>query len=103
MFLFYLRKHLGASEASCTERQCMEALAATSEHLTDNPVKAEHLTPYAGPQCFAHLNPEGSCFRLNANFRRCSEKPVDHGDRPVLNALHPTDGSSVVRAESGAF
>ena len=30
MFLYFLRRHLGASEASCTERQCMEALAATT-------------------------------------------------------------------------
>ena len=54
---------MGVGEESCTERQCMLALAATSEELRKYPIVTEHLTPYLGPQCYPHLD------RSSANYR----------------------------------
>ena len=85
MFLYFLRQ-VGASEASCTERQCMDALAATSLFIRNNPEKSAHLVPFAGPQCFAHLNPAGSCYRVDANHRR---QPGKIDEPTALDALHP--------------
>jgi hypothetical protein len=38
-----------------TEKQCMRALVLTSVHLSKFSTACEYLTPYAGPQCFPHL------------------------------------------------
>ena len=40
---------------SCTEKQCMRALRDTSAELQMFPIDRHRLTPYAGPQCFPHL------------------------------------------------
>ena len=42
---------MGVSEADCTERDCMLALAATSAELTKIDMLTEQLKPFAGPQC----------------------------------------------------
>jgi len=77
MFEFYLRRFTGACVANCTERQCMDALASTNHHLRTNPEKVNHLTPYVGPQCFAHLDKNGSDYRLNANMLPVAKKSRD--------------------------
>ena len=84
MFLAHLRQ-LGASEASCSERQCMEALVATNAVVAKNEQKSVHLTPYAGPQCFARLNPGSFSYRVNANQLRRREKS---DEKPVPDAFH---------------
>ena len=73
VFKWYTRgvfnKHLsskGTSERSCTERQCVDALAAASEELRVNGLTAA-LAPFAGPQCFAHLNAASVECRVHAN------------------------------------
>lgn len=59
-----------------TERQCMEALRRTSDHLKDYHWECERLTPYAGPQCFPQLqDPE----RREANASR--RLPVADAER----------------------
>ena len=40
---------------TCTEKQCMQALRATSEELQMFPIDRHRLKAYAGPQCFPHL------------------------------------------------
>jgi hypothetical protein len=49
-----------ASEGGCTERECMLALAATSAELTKFDMLTQSLKAFAGPQCYAHLDPAGS-------------------------------------------
>ena len=69
----------GASEASCTERQCMDALAATSDELRKYPMVTDNLTPFAGPQCFPHLDKASTECRLHANQRLKTEDPGSEG------------------------
>ena len=64
----------------------MDALAATSKEIRDYSEKQVYLKPYAGPQCFAHLNPLGSCYRVNANLRA---QELDQKDQLTLDVLHP--------------
>ena len=45
----------------------MVALSATSDELRKYPMVTERLTKFAGPQCFPHLNPNSSDFRVRAN------------------------------------
>ena len=40
---------------TCTEKQCMQALRATSAELQMFPLERNRLKPYAGPQCFPQL------------------------------------------------
>ena len=55
VFNSYL-KRMGASEETCTERQCMAALEATSDDLRKYDMVTDNLIPYAGPQCYPHLD-----------------------------------------------
>ena len=74
----------GASEASCTERQCMDALAATSDELRKYPMVTDNLTPFAGPQCFPHLDKASTECRLHANQRlKTEEAPPGDGRQPL--------------------
>ena len=69
VFQNYLRR-MGVGEENCSERQCMVALAATSDELKKYPMEIRKLTPYLGPQCFPHLDVRSVDCRLRAN-----EKP----------------------------
>ena len=69
VFNNYLAR-MGASEQSCSERQCMVALAAVSDELRKYPMVLERLTPFAGPQCYPHLDPRSASYRVHANERR---------------------------------
>ncbi len=42
----------------------MLALEATSDELRKYDVVTEYLRPYAGPQCYAHLDKDGSDYRV---------------------------------------
>jgi len=66
----------------------MQALKATSERLQRNDQKCAHLVPFAGPQCFAHIDPDGSSYRVDANMLRRSEKRGVLDDSSILNAFH---------------
>ena len=66
VFNNYLKK-MGVTEQSCTERQCMIALRATSDELRKYSIVCEHLRRFAGPQCFAHLNRFSAEYRVLAN------------------------------------
>ena len=52
----------------------MEALAAVSKELAGYRSLHGRMTPYAGPQCFSHLDPEGGDYRVAANV------PVQEGE-----------------------
>ena len=74
MFMHYSRpvfnnylKRMGVTEQSCTERQCMVALSATSDELSKYDMVKDRLRKYAGPQCFPHLDPSSSEYRVRAN------------------------------------
>ena len=66
VFNNYLAR-MGVSEESCTEAQCMVALGATSDELRKYPIVTDKLTPFAGPQCFPHLDTSSTDCRLHAN------------------------------------
>ena len=79
MFMHYSRpvfnnylKRMRVTEESCTERQCMVALSATSDELSKYDMVKDRLRKYAGPQCFPHLDPGSSEYRVRAN-----EVPVE--------------------------
>ena len=42
---------MGVSEATCSERECMLALAASSDEIKKYPMVQSSLVPFAGPQC----------------------------------------------------
>ena len=79
-FLQELRRR-GAEVATCTEDQCMQALASTSEELKRTGGEMGALVPYAGPQCYSQLTE-----RLMANavetkgFRRHGAAKAAAGD-----------------------
>ena len=72
VFNNYLAR-MGASEGSCTEKQCMVALGATSDELRKYPMVTEHLKPFAGPQCFPHIDSSSLVYRGHANERRSDD------------------------------
>ena len=88
VFNNYLSR-MGTSEEGCSERQCMLALAATSDELKKYPMLLDRLVAYAGPQCFPHLDPASSDYRARANQRLkeeqgdgpCAPSRVDAADR----------------------
>ena len=45
----------GVDEVTCTEAQCMDALAVVSRFFGHRPGVQRHLRRYAGPQCWRHL------------------------------------------------
>ena len=47
----------------------MDALAATSDELRKYPMVTDNLAPFAGPQCFPHLDKASTECRLHANQR----------------------------------
>ena len=53
--------------ATCSERQCMMALAATSDELRRSVYEYGSLDAYAGPQCFPQLQDKA---RVDANQKR---------------------------------
>ena len=59
----------GVGEEDCSEKQCMEALAAVSEEIRKYPLAQSELRPFAGPQCYAHLDKESAQCRVRANER----------------------------------
>ena len=61
---------MGVDEACCSERQCMRALAAVSLEVKKYPMVTDRLTAYAGPQCYAHLDPSSPEYRVHANEQR---------------------------------
>jgi hypothetical protein len=60
---------MGVTESTCSERQCMLALAATSDELRKYPMVTERLVPCAGPQCYPHLDKRSSAYRLDVDAR----------------------------------
>ena len=79
VFNNYLAR-MGASEQSCTERQCMVALGAVSDELKKYPMVTERLTPFAGPQCYPHLDVASANYRVHANERRRGEEAEEGQD-----------------------
>ena len=73
VFNNYLAR-MGASEASCTERQCMIALGAVSDELKKYPMVTDRLTQFTGPQCYPHLDPSSVDYRVLANQRPKGEE-----------------------------
>ena len=71
VFESYLAR-MGVSVENCSERQCMLALQATSEELRKYDVVTEQLRPYAGPQCYPHLDRTNEDCRIDC-------KPVTGG------------------------
>ena len=65
--------YAGRDLSKCSERQCMDALLATSEKLRLFPMETAELQPFAGPQCYPHLSEKA---RLDAN----SKKPAKSGE-----------------------
>ena len=65
--------YAGRDLSKCSERQCMDALLATSGKLRLFPMETAELQPFAGPQCYPHLSEKA---RLNAN----SKKPATSGE-----------------------
>ena len=53
------------SEATCSERECMLALAASSDEIKKYPMVQSSLVPFAGPQCYAHLDPGSPDYRVD--------------------------------------
>ena len=76
VFNTYLAR-LGVSETTCTERQCMLALRATSDELEKYPMVKDNLHAYAGPQCFPHLDPKSPEYRVHANQKLKTESVED--------------------------
>mgnify|MGYP003313610141 FL=1 len=68
--------HMGVSEASCNERQCMNALAAVSREVMKYPMVSTRLKAYAGPQCYPHVDSSSPDYRVHANEQR---DEVDEG------------------------
>ena len=72
MFKWYSRavfnnylSRMQTSEAACSERECMLALAAVSDELKKYPMVQSFLVPYAGPQCYPHLDPQSPDYRVD--------------------------------------
>ena len=64
--------YTGRDPSKCSERQCMEALLATSENLRLFPMETAELRPFAGPQYYPHFLEKA---RLDAN-----KKPAKSGE-----------------------
>ena len=73
VFNNYLAR-MGVSEESATERQCMLALAATSDELKKYPMVTERLVPFLGPQCYPHMDRSSVEYRVRANERMKGEE-----------------------------
>ena len=73
-------KRLGVTEETCTERDCMLALSCTSDELRKYPMVTERLRKYAGPQCFAQLDPRGREYRALANEGQVAGSEAELGD-----------------------
>jgi hypothetical protein len=71
----------GVTEQTCTERQCMAALAAKRDEIQKYPQRQALLEPFKGPQCFSHLDRKGGCYRGDASLRR-----VEMFSDPVLHS-----------------
>ena len=82
VFQNVLATMFAVTEETCTERQCMEALWAASEELRRYPAKRDRLKPFAGPQCFPHLDKEGGDYRGNANAPPPEELGEDGAGAP---------------------
>ena len=89
VFNNYLAR-MGVSESSCTEKQAMLALGATSDELRKYPMVTNNLQRHAGPQCYAHLDPRSADYRVDILERR--EKA--HGR---------TDAAGLEDDEAGVF
>ena len=72
-------KRMGASELTCTERQCMVALEATSDELRKYQMVTDNLVPYAGPQCYPHLDRGSLEYRVTSKKLK-TESPEDAVD-----------------------
>jgi hypothetical protein len=67
------------SVATCTERQCVDALRWTSHYVGEsNEAYRAGLVPYAGPQCFPQLKDP---VRLHANSQFVSKKKKKKTDK----------------------
>ena len=66
VFNSYLSR-MGVDERSCDERQCTIALGATSDELRKYPMLMERLVAFSGPQCYPHLDPQSSDYRVRGN------------------------------------
>ena len=86
---------LKVSETTCTERQCMLALAATSDELRKYDMVTENLTPFAGPQCYPHLDPKSVDYRVHANQRLKTEGPEEKEDESVAEKQRKLCGAVV--------
>ena len=73
VFNNYLAR-MGASEETCTEKECMLALAAVSDEIHKYPMVKDHLVEYAGPQCYAHLDKRSKDYRARANEKKAGKK-----------------------------
>ena len=103
-------KQLGVTEQSCTERQCMIALSATSDELRKYPIACEHVKRYAGPQCFPHLNPSSAEYRVLANEEKFEGGSASHThaddimeERNWLQCCRCSKWRYVSRGSAGAF
>ena len=84
---------MGVSEESCTERQCMLALGATSDELRKYGMVTRRLTPYLGPQCYPHLDSRSVEYRVRANERAktgVEDEETTDGRRPDVAAVPET-------------
>ena len=95
VFNNYLAR-MGASEESCTERQCMLALAATSDELRKYPMVTERLVPFLGPQCYPHMDRSSVEYRARAN-ERVKGEDADGGHD---SSQRQDDGGSVMQVGS---
>ena len=71
-------RHLALMEvelATCSERQCMKALRATSSELERHPYEYGPLAAHAGPQCFPQLQDKA---RVDANQKSSGQKEDDN-------------------------
>ena len=74
----------------------MVALGATSDELRKYPMVTEHLKPFAGPQCFPHIDPRSLVYRVHANERR-SDDPDAAGKSSQPDGQETGAGSAVLQ------
>ena len=99
-------KRMGASEQTCTERQCMAALEATSEELRKYPMVTENLVEYAGPQCYPHLDKGSVDYRVKLGKLKTESAEEDMDEErdkcaETSTVLH--DGSWLTCDECGKW
>ena len=82
----------------------MLALEATSDELRKYPMVTDNLVPFAGPQCYPHLDKSSAEYRVNMGKLK-TESPEDHVDGAHEGSVGcPTvlqDGSWVAWARCG--